>query len=72
MPRPPPMLGIVDAAAGVLPADGMRWPADNCGCKFGCPVSWNPVGTADSGSLNARNNLAGRTAVHRSDSDHTE
>lgn len=70
-PRPPPMLGIAEAAVGVLPADGMRWPADNYGCRFECPASWNPAGTADSGSPNARNNRAGRTAAHRSGSGHT-
>ena len=70
MPRPPPMLGIAEAAAGVLPADGMRWPADNYGCRFEYPASWNPAGTADSGSPSAKNNRVGRTAAHRSGSGH--
>ena len=70
--HPPPMLGTSVATAVVPPADGMHWPANNYGCRFEYPASWNPADTADSGSLNARNNLAGKTAVHRFDSGHTE
>ena len=66
-PRPLPAPDNCAGAVVYLPADAMRLPADNCDCKFGYRVSWNPANIAGSGNPRPESNHAGRTAAHRFD-----
>ena len=70
-PRPLPVPDSCAGAAVYLQVGAMRLPANNCDCKFGCRVSWNPANTAGSGNPRAESNHAGRTAAHKCGSGHT-
>ena len=70
-PRPLPVPDSCAGAVVYLQVGAMRLPANNCDCKFGCRVSWNPANIAGSGNPSAESNHAGRTAAHKCGSGHT-